>query len=363
MTAQSSKMKQILFTILLVVAFQVKADDFKAHFIDVSQADATLLEFSKGVVMIDVGGELRNIKPSRTSLNDYLSAFYQRRTDLRKTIDVLIITHNHYDHISLITDLSKNYTIKRIITTRFKLTKEVEKAAKNEKIKLEFMDYHLMDSLMPKGYEVNLKNLVHAGSTVPKLMLYSGEIFVKTKHTVNGHSFPPSDFASPNNHSIVSKLIYGKTSMLFTGDLEVEGIEYLEAKYHNNLSLFDVDFYHVGHHGAENGTTKAFLDIMSPKIAVISAGDSTNRNSGSAWDHGHPRKAIVELLNSQTSFTNRNKPVKVHAYPKQEMTPEIIDVKKEIYCTCWTGTIVMLVDKDGKYTIIPTHDSLLHSAR
>ena len=344
-------MKQLLFTFLLVFTFQVKADDFKAHFIDVSQADATLLEFSKGVVMIDVGGELHNIKPSRTSLNDYLSKFYTRRTDLKKTIDVLIITHNHYDHISLITDLSKNYTIKRIITTRFKLTKEVEKAAKNEKIKLEFMDYHMMDSLMPKGYEVNLKNLVTAGTIIPKLMLYSGEISVKAKHVVNGHNFPPSDFSSPNNNSIVSKLIYGKTSMLFTGDLEVEGIEYLTAKYHNNLSLFDVDFYHVGHHGAENGTTKALLDIMSPKIAVISAGDSTNRNGGSAWDHGHPRKTTVELLNAQTSFTNRNQAVKVHAYPRQEMNPEIIDLKKEIYCTCWTGNIVMLVDSNGKYTM------------
>ncbi|MGV3609703.1 MAG: ComEC/Rec2 family competence protein [Fluviicola sp.] len=344
-------MKQVLFTILLVFAFHVKADDFKAHFIDVSQADATLLEFSKGVVMIDVGGELKNIKPSRAALNDYLSKFYTRRADLKKTIDVLIITHNHYDHISLIADLSKKYTIKRIITTKFKLTKEVEKAAKNEKIKLEFIDYRMMDSLMPKGYEVNLKNLVTAGTTIPKLLLYSGEISVKTKHTVNGHSFPPSDFSSPNNNSIVSKLIYGKTSMLFTGDLEVEGIEYLTAKYHNNLSLFDVDFYHVGHHGAENGTTKAFLDIMSPKIAVISAGDSTNRNGGSAWDHGHPRKAIVALLNEHASFTNRNQPMQVHAYSRQETIPETIDLKKEIYCTCWTGNIVMLVDSTGKYTI------------
>ena len=344
-------MKHILFTFLLIFSFYVSADDFKAHFINVNQADATLLEFSKGVVMIDVGGELNSIKPSRASLNDYLSKFYKRRTDLKKTIDVLIITHNHYDHISLITDLSKNYTIKRIITTKFKLKKEIEKAAKKEKIKLEFMDYCLMDSLMPKGVEVNLKSLVNPGSTIPKLVLYSGEISVKTKHTVNGHTFFPSHFSEPNNNSIVSKLIYGKTSLLFTGDLEVEGIEYLTAKYHSSLSLFDVDFYHVGHHGAENGTTKEFLELMSPKIAVISAGDSTHRNGGSAWDHGHPRKAIVELLDTQASLTNRNQTAKVYAYPKQEMNPELIDLKKEVYCTCWTGNIVMLVDSTGKYTM------------
>ncbi len=344
-------MKQLLFTTLLVFTFQVKADDFKAHFINVGQGDATLLEFSKGAVMIDVGGELKSINTSRTSFNDYLSKFYTRRTDLKKTIDVLIITHNHYDHISLITDLSKNYTIKRIITSKFKLTKEIEKAAKNEKIKLEFMDYHVMDSLMPKGFEINLSGLVNAGTTVPKLCLYSGEVLIKSPQTINNHKFSPSHFKNPNNNSIVSKLIYGKTSLLFTGDLEVEGMEYLTAKYHNNLSLFDVDFYHVGHHGAENGTSKEFLDVMSPKLAVISAGDSTHRNGGSAWDHGHPRKMTVELLNNQASMTKRNQAIKVHAYPKEEMTPETIDVKKEIYCTCWTGNIVMSVDSNGKYSV------------
>ncbi len=344
-------MKQILFTILLVFSFSVQADDFKAHFINVGQADATLLEFSKGVVLIDVGGELHNIKPSRDSFNNYLSKFYERRTDLKKTIDVLIITHNHYDHISLITDLSKNYIIKRIITTKFKLTKEVEKAAKNEQIKLEFIDYKLMDSLMPKGYEVTLSGLVNAGSTIPKLVLYSGEVLIKTPQTINNTKFTASPFKDPNNNSIVSKLSYGKSSLLFTGDLEVEGMEYLSAKYHNNLSLFDVDFYHVGHHGAENGTTKEFLDIMSPKIALISAGDSTHRNGGSAWDHGHPRKLIVDLLNNQPSITKRNQTVRVHAYPEEEMNPEIIEIKKEIYCTCWTGSIVMSVDSNGKYII------------
>lgn len=344
-------MKHILLTILVVFSIYAKADDFKAHFINVGQGDATLLEFSKGAVMIDVGGELKSITTSRTSFNDYLSKFYTRRTDLKKTIDVLIITHNHYDHISLITDLSKNYTIKRIITSKFKLTKEIEKAAKNEKIKLEFMDYHVMDSLMPNGYEINLSGLVTAGTVAPKLYLYSGEVLIKGPQTINNHKFSPSHFKNPNNNSIVSKLIYGKTSLLFTGDLEVEGMEYLTAKYHNNLSLFDVDFYHVGHHGAENGTSKEFLDIMSPKLAVISAGDSTHRNGGSAWDHGHPRKVTVDLLNNQASMTKRTQAVKVHAYPKEEMTPEMIDVKKEIYCTCWTGNIVMLVDSNGKYIV------------
>lgn len=346
-------MKNTLLTLLLFFSLYAKGDDFKAHFINVGQADATLLEFSKGAVMIDAGAENGSLGVSRNSLTNYLGDFYQRRSDLNKTIDILILTHNHYDHYKLILDLSKNYTIKRIITTKFYLekAKDVVKAAKNEKINLEFMDYRLMDSLMPKGYEINLANFVNPGTTIPKMTLYSGEAFVKTGQTIGNQSFSKTPFNDPNNHSIVSKLTYGKASMLFTGDLKNDGIRYLTAKYQNNLSLFDVDVYHVGHHGAENGTTKEFLDIMTPKIALISAGDTTHRNSGSAWGHGHPRKWTVELLEAQPSMALQKQAVKVHAYPDEEVTPKIIDVKKEIYCTCWTGNIIMLVDSNGKYTV------------
>lgn len=345
-------MKQILFTILLVISFYATADDFKAHFINVGQADATLLEFSKGVVMIDAGAENGSLGVSRNSLHTYLTDFYQRRTDLNKTIDILILTHNHYDHYKLILDLSKEYTIKRIITTKFylKSAKDVVKAAKNEKIKLEFMDYRLMDSLMPKGYELNMTNLVRPGSTIPTLSLYSGEVAIQSGRTVNNESFSKTPFKDPNNHSIVSKLTYGKASMLFTGDLKTDGIRYLTAKYRDNLSVFDVDFYHVGHHGAENGTTQAFLDILTPKIALISAGDTTHRNSGSAWGHGHPRKWTVELLNNQSSLSKQD-PIQVHAYPDEEVNPETIEIKTAIYCTCWTGNIVMSVDSNGKYVV------------
>lgn len=344
-------MKNSVFLFLLVCSFWAHAGNFKAHFIRVGQADATLLEFSKGVVMIDVGGELGAVGSSRESLTTYLEKFYERRTDLNKTIDVLILTHNHYDHISLIGDLSKAYTIKRIITSNFELKANVKQAAKDEKIKLELLSYKQMDSLMPKGYEIKLSSLVKSGETVPQLFLYSGEISVKKKHAVNNQVFYPTAFKNPNNNSIVSKLIYGSTSLLFTGDLEEEGQKYLLAKYHDHLQLFDVDFYHVGHHGAANGTTQELLDAMTPKMAVISAGDTSHTNKGSAWDHGHPRTVTVELLNAQSSMSEKKHPQTAHAYSREESLPQPVEIRKEIYCTCWSGDITMEVSDKGKYVV------------
>jgi competence protein ComEC len=175
---------------------------------------------------------------------------------------------------------------------------------------------------------------------------------VKKKHTVNNEVFTPTAFKNPNNNSIVSKLIYGSTSLLFTGDLEKEGQDYLMAKYHDHLDLFNVDFYHVGHHGEVNGTTQKLLDVMSPKIALISAGDTSHTNKGSAWDHGHPRTTTVELLNTQVSMSNRSQPQTVHAYLEEESIPQPIEIKKDIYCTCWSGSITMQVSDKGKYAVM-----------
>jgi competence protein ComEC len=344
-------MKLSLVFLSITFTFFLRGNDFKAHFINVGQADATLIEFSKGAVMIDAGGERGAIQESRDSLNRYLTAFYTRRADLKKTIDVLILTHNHYDHIELITDLSKNYRIKRIIATRFEITEDITDAAKNEGIAIEYMDYRRMDSLMPNGFDVNIASLVKAGEIVPKLVLYSGDVDVKTKQTINQVTFTPSPFRNENNNSIVCKLTYGKASMLFTGDLEEKGIQYLLAKYHGHLALFDTDVYHVGHHGAENGTTQELLNVVTPKIAVISAGSQSHSNRGSAWDHGHPRTETIEMLEKEVSMKKRNTTATVKAYKEQEVPPETMQLNKEIYCTCWGGSVIMSVSDTGEYKI------------
>lgn len=65
------------------------------HYIDVGQADATLLEFPCGAVLIDTGAQDNN---HIDDLVDYLENFFSRRTDLNNTLNVVFVTHNHIDH-------------------------------------------------------------------------------------------------------------------------------------------------------------------------------------------------------------------------------------------------------------------------
>lgn len=77
---------------------KIRPDWMLAHFIDVGQGNATLLEFSFGLVLIDTGGQTDTGRDSNASLKGYLDAVSARRTDLNRTIAAIFLTHPHIDH-------------------------------------------------------------------------------------------------------------------------------------------------------------------------------------------------------------------------------------------------------------------------
>jgi hypothetical protein len=80
--------------------------DVTAHFIDVGQAEAILVEMKTAAILIDTGGE-DTIPADRDSkhLLDYLDKFFANRQDLNKTLYSIIITHPHIDHTRLLIDV------------------------------------------------------------------------------------------------------------------------------------------------------------------------------------------------------------------------------------------------------------------
>ncbi|MFO1499401.1 MAG: MBL fold metallo-hydrolase [Verrucomicrobiota bacterium] len=78
-----------------------------AHFIDVGQAQAILLEFPCGAVLIDAGTQ----NGDATKLISYLNHFFARRADLDRTLQALFITHAHVDHTTGLDEIATNYTV------------------------------------------------------------------------------------------------------------------------------------------------------------------------------------------------------------------------------------------------------------
>ena len=89
---------------------------------------------------------------------------------------------------------------------------------------------------------------------------------------------------SGNAASMVLKVQYKEFDLLLTGDVEGKGEEILTK----NKSVGKIDVLKVAHHGSKNSTTKEFLDLAKPKVALISAGQ---KNS-----YGHPHKETLKRL-------------------------------------------------------------------
>lgn len=87
-----------------------------------------------------------------------------------------------------------------------------------------------------------------------------------------------------NNRSIVFWLQLEEVSFLFTGDLELEGEQRLLRQYPE----LQTDILKVGHHGSLTSSSPEFLERISPKLSLISAGRQ-NR-------FGHPHPEVLDHL-------------------------------------------------------------------
>ena len=98
--------------------------------------------------------------------------------------------------------------------------------------------------------------------------------------------FPDRDISglSPNDGSIVMRLVYGNTSVMLQGDSTARIEEYL-------VSLggdLESTILKVGHHGSKTSSVEEYVDKVSPQYAVISSGKNNS--------YGHPHKETLETM-------------------------------------------------------------------
>ena len=89
-----------------------------------------------------------------------------------------------------------------------------------------------------------------------------------------------------NLYSIVTKLVFGQNSFLFTGDLTSDE----EAKLIQNNTDLSAKVLKVGHHGSKYSSSNEFLDKVNPQDTIISVGKN-NR-------FGHPAPEALERIRS-----------------------------------------------------------------
>ncbi len=221
-------------------------DTVEVHVIDVGQADSTVIRCPEGVILIDAG----------TSASEYKLEAHLDCLNI-KTIDYLICTHPHDDHIGGADMIVREYSVTNLLIC-------------NE-------NYNTMagDSLKLSADKKGLT----AYAPEP------GEVFTlgDVSFTVLG---PIAHSDNLNNMSIVIMLEYGDTSFLFTGDAEKASEDAILEMF--DEEVLDCDFYKVGHHGGASSSTETFLSVITPEIAVISCGKDN--------EYAHPNEQVLKRL-------------------------------------------------------------------
>lgn len=338
-------------------SFVISDDVMVAHFINVGQGDATLLEFSCGAVLIDTGGEMTDEVNGTDNLIAYLNNFFDRRADLNRTLDLLAVTHAHIDHTrSIPRILDQPYTVRSAIDNGFRHGSGGAQQGRlqdhaNAATDVSYQAIREEDIQLASGLSNGTIDPIDCSGTDPEIRVLWGSLD-------DDPGWASGAFNNGNNHSIVIRVDFGDTSFLFTGDLQEAAIEDLVLAYSDSDTL-DVDVYQVGHHGSHNATTQELMEAMTPRLAVISMGDSSlSRAIHSAYSYGHPRDNVIELLTDTahgvTAFRDQEGNVPVASKgacnscnPRRPPVFNNYVISKAVLATGWDGTIRISVNSAG----------------
>ena len=249
------KQRIIFFLIIIfILNYRIPNNNLIIHIIDVGQGDSCLMLHKGYVIMIDGGGS----SDSKYDIGENTLLPYLLDRKITK-VDYIIVSHFDSDHaqgfIYVLNHLKVENVILPIQAINSNLYQNFISICQAKKINVIYLK---------RGDFFNI-----------------GDLKFETLH-------PSNKFISENamnNNSIVLRLDYFNTSILFTGDIEAIAERELVLKCKLKL---DVDILKVGHHGSNTSTSESFLEAVSPKIALIGVGLDNK--------FGHPGEEVIKRL-------------------------------------------------------------------
>ncbi len=321
------------------------------HYVDVGQGAGAILEFPCGVVLVDTGGNYQGTDPDGGELfAAYLDQFFADRPQLNNTIDLVVTSHPHEDHLKgLGFLLDENGQLIRPIRavvdnaqsgTEFSLGKQTTFRDAAIAAGAVYQGVILADQVGATGMTGAAIDPIECEGIDPRLTAFWGDAGIYT-----------GEYDNANNHSVVFRVDYGAASFLFLGDIEDTGANDMLAEIEAaNPGVFDVDVFQISHHGARLDTSDPLIAAVSPRIAVISMGTS---ESFGAKKYGHPRDNVIDLLQQDpeivSDVVSPDREVLVTNGANKPFFPATLT--QAIYGTGWTGTVIIKATPQGEYSV------------
>ena len=223
------------------------SSNLEIYYLDVGEADSTLIRYQDHAILIDAGNKLDGEK---------LSHYFQ---ELGIThFDLVVATHPHEDHIGGMAQIVHDFSISSFYMTN---------------ISTNFASYTNLIK------ELNQKNIFFETPLIDSSFSISDLTF--TVLSIG------DDSTNINDSSIVLKLDFYDTHYLFMSDVSSE-VEY--SILNKNIKS---DVLKVGHHGSNKSSSANFIYQVHPEYAIISCGENN--------DYYHPHQVVLDKLNRISS--------------------------------------------------------------
>lgn len=224
-----------------------KSEDY-IEFLDVGEADCTVIHSDGHTAVIDTAGMGTNIAAKLRSLGI-------------NRIDTVVLTHTHLDHSAGLYDILDKFDVKDIYSLSFvPETHELQNYFK--RIKAIIKDKEIEKIELRAGSEFCIGNF-------RLITLYAD---ADCEESVNEGS------------AVIKAECFGKSALLCA-----DAGEYAENMLiMKHSDLLKSDIIKVGHHGSSDSATDKFLSYVCPKIAVISCGYGNS--------YGHPSEDTLKRL-------------------------------------------------------------------
>ncbi len=256
----------LLAAVIAISVYNLPSEKLRMVFFDVGQGDSCcIITPRKKAVLIDGGGSSRN--------GDYYYDVGGKITFpalLHQgiwSIDTVIVSHLHDDHMEGLLKVLEGYKIKNMILPRVSAgTDEISGSSGV-----------LLDMCRKKGIKI------HRLGAGDQLSLGGG---VKIDFLHPGKAAKDDE----NENSLVGVLYYGDFSALFTGDIGKETEDLLQAEALKSVVM------KVPHHGSGRSSSEEFLEKVRPRVSVISVGSN---------NYGHPSPDTLKRLAGIESLVYR----------------------------------------------------------
>ncbi len=219
---------------LFLIGSSLSAQHLEIRFLNVGQGDAALIGESGRTALIDAGSG---------GVDAYLR---QLQID---TIDLVVASHNHADHIGGMTGVFTSAVVR-----------------------------NYLDNGVPHTTATYQRTIQAVRASGAQYLNASSRTITLGDARLQVLAPPPG--RDHNNSSVGVLVEYGEFRALFTGDSEHDELQYwLSAG-----TIPQVHVVKVAHHGSWNGTSAEWVAATQPAVAVISVGKN---------GYGHPSPQVI----------------------------------------------------------------------